>query len=147
MADWLIWFVLAGAMVVLEIFTGTFYLLMIGVGIVAGGGAALAGASIELQLICAAAIGIVATYALRRSKLGRPARRDTSRDPGVNLDIGQSLAVDAWNGTSGRSARTMYRGALWDVELEPGAEARPGIFVIREVRGNRLIVANSGKNA
>jgi hypothetical protein len=35
----------------------------------------------------------------------------------------------------------MYRGALWDVELAPGVTATPGQFVIREVRGSRLIVA------
>jgi membrane protein implicated in regulation of membrane protease activity len=40
-------------------------------------------------------------------------------------------------------ARVSYRGALWDVELLSGADARPGLFVIREVRGNRLIVSNS----
>jgi hypothetical protein len=39
-------------------------------------------------------------------------------------------------------ARVMYRGAMWDVELEAGAAAQPGSFIIREVRGNRLIVAN-----
>lgn len=146
MTDWIAWFVLAGILVVLEMFTGTFYLLMIALGFAAGGVAALAGASAAAQLVAAAAIGVIATYGLRRSKWGKTARRDAQRDPNVNLDIGQTLVVDAWSGEQGRTqtARVMYRGAMWDVELEAGALARPGAYVIREVRGNRLVVAEPG---
>lgn len=145
MADWMAWFVLAGVLVILEMFTGTFYLLMIGLGLAAGGLASLAGMGGEVQLIVAGMVGAIATYGLRRSKWGRFSPRDAARDPNVNLDIGQSLQIDAWH-DDGRTARAMYRGALWDVELEHGATARPGSFVIREVRGSRLIVASSGKN-
>lgn len=142
MAEWMIWFILVGVVVILEMFTGTFYLLMIGIGLAAGGVTALVGASDGAQLVVAAIVGSIATYGLRRSKWGRTARREVARDPNVNLDIGQTLVVDAW---SGNAARTTYRGAQWDVELEHGARAQPGVFVIREVRGSRLIVANSDK--
>ncbi|HJV82687.1 NfeD family protein [Noviherbaspirillum sp.] len=138
----MIWFILVGVVVILEMFTGTFYLLMIGIGLAAGGVTALVGASDGAQLVVAAIVGSIATYGLRRSKWGRTARREVARDPNVNLDIGQTLVVDAW---SGNAARTTYRGAQWDVELEHGARAQPGVFVIREVRGSRLIVANSDK--
>ncbi|MGH8809870.1 MAG: NfeD family protein, partial [Noviherbaspirillum sp.] len=37
MADWMIWFSLAGILVISEMFSGTFYLLMIGIGLAAGG--------------------------------------------------------------------------------------------------------------
>lgn len=141
MADWMIWFSLAGILVISEMFSGTFYLLMIGIGLAAGGLAAWAGADGGMQLAVAALIGIVATTALRRSRWGQFAKIDAARDPNVNLDIGQTLVIDAWDDTG--SARVMYRGALWDVELDQGAEAQPGMFVIREVRGNRLVVANS----
>ena len=40
-------------------------------------------------------------------------------------------------------SRVMYRGALWDVELRPGALDHPGDFRIVEVHGNRLIVADA----
>ncbi|WP_420475054.1 NfeD family protein [Noviherbaspirillum sp. ST9] len=146
MTDWIAWFVLAGILVVLEMFTGTFYLLMIALGFAAGGVAALADASAAAQLVAAAVVGVLATYGLRRSKWGKTARRDAQRDPNVNLDIGQTLVVDDWSGEQGstRTARVMYRGAMWDVELEAGARARSGTYVIREVRGNRLVVAEPG---
>jgi membrane protein implicated in regulation of membrane protease activity len=146
MTDWIAWFVLAGILVVLEMFTGTFYLLMIALGFAAGGVAALTGASAAAQLVAAAIIGVIATYGLRRSKWGKTARRDAHRDPNVNLDIGQRLVVDEWSGEQGgiQTARVMYRGAMWDVELEAGAWARSGTYVIRAVRGNRLVVAEPG---
>jgi membrane protein implicated in regulation of membrane protease activity len=145
MAEWMVWFGLAGALVIFEMFTGTFYLLMIGAGLAAGGIAALVGGNSALQFIIAAVVGIAATYGLRRSKWGRSSKRDASHDPNVNLDIGQTLVIDTWSGGEGdvRIARAMYRGALWDVELEQGASARSGIFIIRAIRGNRLIVANN----
>ncbi|HZW14347.1 MAG TPA: NfeD family protein [Noviherbaspirillum sp.] len=146
MTDWMGWFGLAGLLVVLEMFTGTFYLLMIGLGFAAGGLAALGGASVAVQLLAAGAIGVIATYGLRRSRWGKNPRPDAASDPNVNLDIGQVLNVDAWSGDEGeaRTTRAMYRGALWDVELAQGGIARAGTFVIREVRGSRLIVTNSG---
>lgn len=140
MADWSFWLVAAGATAILELFTGTFYLLMIAIGLATGALAALAGAGTPAQTIVAALVGLVATAVLRRSKFGRPTRSDTARDPNVNLDIGQTVNVPQWqDGT----ARVMYRGAQWDVELAPGAHAltAPGQYTIREVRGSRLIVA------
>jgi membrane protein implicated in regulation of membrane protease activity len=141
MTDWIVWFTLAGILVIIEMFTGTFYLLMIAIGLAAGGTTALTGVGGNAQLVVAALIGISATTALRRSKLGKDAKSNTARDPNVNLDIGQTLVIDSWNGKM--TARVMYRGAMWDVELEQGGDAQPGLFVIREVRGNRLIVANN----
>jgi membrane protein implicated in regulation of membrane protease activity len=139
MADWINWLVAAGVLVVLELFSGTFYLLMIAIGLGFGALAALAGASVPLQTIAAAVVGVAATGLLHRSRFGRPARVDAARDPNVNIDIGQSVRVDEWHG--GR-ARVMYRGAMWDVELGRGGIPEAGDFKIVEVRGSRLIVVN-----
>jgi len=142
MADWIVWFGLAGILVILEMFSGTFYLLMIGIGMAAGGLVSLGTESRPVQLIAAAVIGVIATYFLRRSRWGRPARSDATRDPNVNLDIGQTVHVDAWTGSGGepRTARILYRGTYWDAELQDGAAPLPGTFVIREIRGIRLIL-------
>ena len=136
MTAWMVWLALAGMLVILEMFSGTFYLLMIALGMVAGALAAWLGLSAEVQILLAALVGAAAALAVRRR---RPRKTDSARDPNINLDIGQSLHVSHWHeGT----ARVMYRGALWDVELAHGAHARTGQFVIREVRGSRLIVSN-----
>jgi membrane protein implicated in regulation of membrane protease activity len=140
MTEWMKWFMAGGVLVVLEMFTGTFYLLMIGAGLAAGGIAAIMGAELPGQFAVAAIIGVLATLWLRHSKLSRMERKNALRDPNVNLDIGQEVQVEQWG--SMRTARVMYRGALWDVELEGAGEPVPGNFVIREIRGNRLIVGH-----
>lgn len=142
MMDWAIWFVLTGLVIVAELFSGTFYLLMIAIGLLAGGVVALLGGSLEWQLLAAAAVGFIATGLLRRSRFGKLKKNIASRDPNVLLDIGQSVRVDHWNTEDGISvARVPYRGADWDVELEAGNAPVAGHFVIREIRGSRLIVA------
>jgi membrane protein implicated in regulation of membrane protease activity len=145
MTDWMIWFAVACVLIILEMATGTFYLLMIAIGAIAGGIVALSGADGAWQCILAAVIAAAATFALRRSRFGQPESLDASRDPGVNLDIGQTLEVAEWRSASGTisTARVMYRGALWDVELAGGGVAVAGQFRIQEVQGNRLIVINN----
>lgn len=146
MAQWMLWLVAAGAVVILELFTGTFYLLMIAIGIVAGAVVAYAGGTLEVQLIVAAVVGLLATVILRHSGLGRVNRTDAARDPNVNIDIGQPITVDAWQsapaGGKRLTARVMYRGAPWDVELSQDGPAMPGQYIIREIQGSRLIVAS-----
>lgn len=143
MTDWIMWLALAGVLVILEMFSGTFYLLMIAAGLLAGALAAWAGLDKPQQTIVAALVGIAATYVLRRSKYGKRNRVDAARDPNVNLDIGQVIQIDAWNAQDNpATARAMYRGARWDIQLAPGGEPHPGSFIIREIRGSCLIVLN-----
>jgi membrane protein implicated in regulation of membrane protease activity len=143
MANWEIWAIAAGILVALELFSGTFYLLMLAVGAIAGAASASLGSAGAVQLTVASVVAIAATLLLRRSRFGMQHKVDAARDPNVNPDIGQSIKVENWEGGSDerRTARVLYRGAQWDVELEKGNAAEPGHFVIREVRGNRLIVA------
>lgn len=138
MTSWMIWLALAGVLISLELFSGTFYLLMIALGLLSGALAALLGAGEVIQLLTAAVIGVVATGMLRRR---RPRKVNSARDPNVNLDIGQTLHVPHWH-PDHATARVMYRGAMWDLDLAPGAHPTPGQFVIREIRGSRLIVSN-----
>ncbi|MEC5161908.1 membrane protein implicated in regulation of membrane protease activity [Janthinobacterium sp. CG_S6] len=137
MSDWMSWFLVAGVVVILELFTGTFYLLMIAIGIAAGALVALAGPGMPVQTLVAAAVGVLATLLLRRSKYGKPATSEAGRDANVNMDVGQRIDVAHW--VDGE-ARVMYRGAQWDVQLAPGANPEAGNYIIQEVRGSRLIV-------
>jgi membrane protein implicated in regulation of membrane protease activity len=139
MQDWMNWMVAAGVLVILELFSGTFYLLMIAIGLAFGAITALAGASGPAQAIVAGVVGVLATGLLHRSRFGKPGKTNPARDHNVNLDIGQRVTVPSWE--DGK-ARVMYRGALWDVELGQGATAHSGDFKIVEVQGSRLIVAN-----
>jgi membrane protein implicated in regulation of membrane protease activity len=132
------WLVVAFGLLVAELLTGTFYLLVISIALAVAGLAALAGAPFALQLVVAAAIGIGGSIWLRATRFGKRLH-ERGDDRIQNMDIGQSLRVDNW--TPARTARANYRGAVWDVELAPGEQPASGEFVIREIHANRLIVA------
>ncbi len=140
MNEWMWWLVITGILVVFELFTGTFYVLMIAVGTACGVAAAMLGFSLPVQILVAAVVGVLATGLLHRSRFGKPLKQDASRDPNVNMDIGQQVRVDSW---SNGAARVHYRGAQWDVALAPGAMAEAGAYKIVDIQGSRLIVANT----
>jgi len=70
MSAWMIWLSLAGIVVILELFSGTFYLLMMAFGLFAGAIAAWFGSAIEMSLLVAAIVGALSTLALHKSRFG-----------------------------------------------------------------------------
>ena len=142
MSEWIAWLVVAGVLIVMELFSGTFYLLMIAFGLCGGALVAWFGLGLLTQIITAAVVGSVGILLLRRSGVGQQTSVVTSRDPNVNLDIGQSLEVSKWSaaGQGTFSARALHRGAQWDVICISQADPKPGRFVIIEIEGSRLIV-------
>lgn len=148
MSPYVVWFSLAVVLVALELMTGTFYLLMIALGLAAGGVVAWLGGGFTVQLLICAVVAVLGVLLLRRSPFGRSRKTDAAHDPNVNLDIGQTVHVQQWD-AEGRS-RVAYRGSQWDVEwidaktLASGNNPEPppaGVYQILAVRGNRLIVS------
>lgn len=152
MAAWIVWLCAAGVLVILELLTGTFYLLMIALGLCAGAFAAYAGSSIIVQIVGAAVIGVAATISLNRSRFGALASTTRASNQNPNLDIGQSVSVDVWHHRSDGvfTARAMYRGALWDIEFTDATDTMPpmaGSFFIVALRGSCLLVAALSSSA
>ncbi len=125
-------------MVAVELVSGTFYLLMVAVGLAAGAIAAHLGLGLAMQMAVAAVVGGAAVLILRkvRSRQAQPAKASENRD--VNLDIGETVFVGAWQ--SDGTATTTYRGAKWRVALRPGVTGAAGTHRIVEVVGSCLIV-------
>jgi membrane protein implicated in regulation of membrane protease activity len=136
LATW--WWVAAGALVVFELITSTFYLLMLALGATAGAIAAHLGTPATLQIVAAAAVGGLATslWHWKRSR-GITAPAEANRD--VNLDIGEQVQVTTWN-TNG-TARVQYRGAQWTARYAGPDTPLPGEHFIVAVEGNRLVLA------
>lgn len=132
-----LWWIGAGALIVAELLTGTFYLLMVALGFLAGALVKLNGGSLAAQCVWAALVALVAIVLLRRSRFGRRQRRDASANPDVLLDVGAPVEVSVWHE---RRARVPYRGAEWDVELAPGEREDAGAYEIAAVRANRLVL-------
>jgi membrane protein implicated in regulation of membrane protease activity len=140
LATW--WWIGAGVLVAVELATGTFYLLMLSLGMAAAAIAAHLGIALTWQIVTAALVGGGATAAwhLHRAREPRSAPVQSNRD--ANLDIGETVRVDAWN--ADRTARVSYRGAGWTAVFRGEATPAPGEFRIVEINGNRLVVSTKG---
>ena len=133
------WWLLAGAAVIAELMTGSFFLLMLAIGLAAGAVAAHLDANLTQQLVSVAVVGGGTTAAWYKWRRMRPHAPNARFNRDVNLDIGQTVQVTAWEPNG--QATVQYRGANWQVLLrDPLAPATPGRFTIVEVRGNQLVV-------
>ena len=135
MAIYIYWFLLALALLGLELATGTFYLLVVSIALAAGGFAALLDASMTWQLVLSALAMIAGTFILRRWK-----NAQVNEEYGASLDIGQPVQVLKWRENG--SARVIYRGAEWDAELESADMPRDGTFYISSVHGSSLVLTH-----
>src|SRR5690348_15508493 len=107
------WILVAIALVVVELLSGTFYLLVL--GIAASGGAALAylGLPLSAQAGFATAVAIVGVILVHRYRV-----RHVPGAPGGNaIDIGQRVTLESWINEAEGIARVSYRGTLWDARV------------------------------
>jgi membrane protein implicated in regulation of membrane protease activity len=138
MADSTLWWLAAGGLVAAELLSGTFYLLMLALGLVAAALSAHAGLSQPWQWVCAAAVGGGSVLVWRRYKKTQPSIAPAQSNHDVNMDIGETVQVELW-GTD-HTCSVKYRGAHWDCTLQAGQSAQPGPHEIAEVIGSRLIL-------
>ncbi|MGB7298339.1 MAG: NfeD family protein [Burkholderiaceae bacterium] len=134
------WWLLAIGLVVAELFTGTFYLMILALGAAGAGLAALYGYSLTIQVMAAAAVSILGWAALSVGRGKKDAALPADRNPDVVMDVGATIRVDQWQ--SARQTKVRYRGAQWSVELseQAGGDAIAGNYKIESVRGSTLIV-------
>jgi membrane protein implicated in regulation of membrane protease activity len=139
-----VWWVAAGIAVAAEFATGTFYLLMMALGLAAGAIAAHLGLPESTQVVCAAIVGGGATalWHWRRTRSAKSIPAAENRD--VNLDIGERVQVAGW--AADRTTRVTYRGSGWPARLARGAVATPGEHEIVAVEGNWLVLAPRAAN-
>ena len=131
------WWAIGGsALVIAELITGTFYLLVIGIAAFAGAAAAYLHYSFWIQAVVAAAIAIAGVTLVTRF------RHAQGTTPSVALDVGQSVVLDSWVNEHDRIARVRYRNAVWDARVldEQGAAAGRTLY-ITHVDGNTLHVS------
>ena len=138
MDDSTLWWLAAGMVVIAELLTGTFYLLMLALGLAAGALAAHAGAPLTGQIFVSALVGASAValcYLQRRRRPGDPSAR---AERSVNLDVGETVQVDTWQADG--TAQVRYRGAQWTAISRPGTNPSPGAHRVAELVGSRLLV-------
>lgn len=147
MSDSTVWWLLTAAAVALELLNGSFYLLMLGIGLAAAALAAHLGAGLALQLTAAALVGggAVLFWSQRmRQRSGAGDSADNAGNADLNLDIGQLVQVEHWNADGSASVR--HRGAEWTVELDDAAAAANAINAAQPAPGRYRIVAMRGSH-
>jgi membrane protein implicated in regulation of membrane protease activity len=132
----LAWLVAGIALIVAELATGTFYLLVLGIGALIAAAVAYAGGGFVVQVLVAGATAIAGIFWIRIR------RKALAAQPMPSLDVGQPVTLDSWVNRDDRLARVKYRDALWDAIVEGEFRGEAGeVFYIRAVAGNTLRVA------
>ena len=132
------WWVVAGVTVAAELMTGTFYLLMLALGLVGAALASVAGASVPTQIAIAALVGGGAVVIWRWIQLRGQHPPPAQANPDVNMDVGQIVRIDHWQPDG--SANVHYRGAQWTAIHREGVPPTVGEHRVAEVIGSRLLV-------
>ncbi|HUQ25452.1 MAG TPA: NfeD family protein [Burkholderiales bacterium] len=138
MEPWLAWGVLGLALVIAELLTGTFYLLMLAVA--AFGGAAIAGLGqpFAVQVVVAFVVAAAGCYGVHAYR----AKNRSQQMP--SIDAGMPASFENWVDAGARLARVRYRGASWDARVEGADLLEPGATVyVLATDGNTLKVAKS----
>lgn len=135
-ATW--WWIATGALVGVELVTGTFYLLMLALGTACAALAAHAGLGLNAQLLAMALLGGGATvmWHFKRSRTNDVGTRLETRD--VSLDVGERVHVAQWQPDG--LAMVQFRGSSWQARFEGQGPPSPGAHVIVALEGNRLML-------
>lgn len=133
----LIWWGIAGTLIVLEMLTGTFYLLVLGAAAALTGFVAWMGGTLMVQLMAATVLLVLGLVLLRRYK----AKRDSSSLIQNNdLEAGNWVEVIEWHENGHAVVR--YRETRWQAMLENADDEQLQRMCIRRVQGNTLIIAS-----
>ena len=131
--NFLVWLIAGFILVIVELVTGTFYLLVLGVASFAGAGLAYAGGPFAWQALVAAVIAVAGVVWVRRYKKTIEPKRMQG------LDFGQPAAFDSWVNKDAGQARVRYRDSLWDAQITGEIAGEHGeILYVNSVDGNSL---------
>ena len=138
MDSYLVWILAGFGLVIVELVSGTFYLLVLGLAAFGAAAVAYLGSSFPIQAVTAtvmAAVGswLVHLYRIKNSQLQMP-----------SMDYAQPVKFEAWVDQGARIARVQYRGAPWEAKVEGEAQIESGssLYIIATDR-NTLTVSKT----
>jgi len=138
MADYLIWAAAGLVLVISELVTATFYLLVLGIAALVGAGVAFLGLGFWYQAITAALVAIAGVVWIQhRRQLITPAVMPSP-------DHAQPVTWESWIDQSQKLARVSYRGASWEARVTGDCAGEPGeMLYISAVHGNTLEITKT----
>jgi membrane protein implicated in regulation of membrane protease activity len=131
-----LWAILGLTLVIVELLTGTFYLLMLAIAAFGAAFVAWLGHGFPVQVIVGSAIAAAGCYGVHVYR----ARNATEQMP--SIDAGQPASFESWLDQPARRARVSYRGASWEAVVEGDAAPESGatLYVVA-THGNTLKVS------
>ena len=138
MEPYILWLVVGIVLVIVELVTTTFYLLVLGAAAFAATLVAYFGLGAWPQAAIAAAVAVagVAVVYRYRSKL--------SIKEGTNsLEYGQMVALDSWVNEPEGMARVKYRGAVWDAAVVGERIKDATTFYVCGTEGSTLKISST----
>jgi membrane protein implicated in regulation of membrane protease activity len=139
MAESTLWWLATGGAIAVELVTGTFYLLMLAIGLAAAAVSAHLGFGLITQMVVAAVVGGGAVIGWHLRQMERRQQEPPAQaNANVNLDVGEMVQIDLWNPDG--TADVHYRGARWTAIHRPGVLPSTGPHRVAELVGSRLLV-------
>jgi membrane protein implicated in regulation of membrane protease activity len=136
--SFLVWLIASFLLVIAELVTGTFYLLVLAVAGFAGAGVAYAGGVFAWQALAAAAIAVAGVVWVQRNRKAAGTKRMRG------LDVGQPAAFDSWLNQDTGQARVRYRDTLWDAHIAGSIAGERGeVLYVDSIDGNTLKVSKT----
>jgi len=111
---WLIWVIAGFVLVIAELVTGTFYLLVVGIGAFAGAGVAWLGGNGIAQAGVAGLVALIGAWLVHMWHDAQP--KDAPHTSNF-LDRGQPVVLESWANEAANVARVSYRGTTWDARV------------------------------
>ena len=137
MSATLLWFLAGLLLVIAELLSGTFHLLIFGLAALVGAASSLLGAGFGLQALSAGVAALGGTWLIHRR---RRALHGSGRP--LVIDRGQIAVFETWLDAAACVARVRYRGAPWEADVDEAAELVAGatLYVVA-IDGARLKVS------
>jgi membrane protein implicated in regulation of membrane protease activity len=132
----LTWAIVGLVLVLTELLTGTFYLLVLGIAAFGAALAAWLGFDFGPQAVAFSVVAGGGCYAVHAYREKNRAQQMPS------IDAGQPANFENWVDQSAGLARVRYRGASWEARLEGEPGLQPGAVVyVLATEGNTLKVS------
>ena len=135
MEEDLAWAIVGLTLVIVELLTGTFYLLVLGVAAFGAALAAWLGQEFPVQAIVGTVIAAVGCYGVHLYRA-----KNTTRQM-AHVDAGRPASFEQWLDPGARLARVRYRGASWEAQVDGDAAVDAGsMLYVVTANGNTLQV-------
>ena len=120
MAHYIIWLLIGFGLLIMELLTSTFYLLVLGIAAFGGAAAAWFGHGFQIQIITTAVVAAIGSWLVHTYRI-RNAQQQMKP-----VDFANPVVFEAWVDQGERLARVRYRGAPWEAQVEADTGVEPG---------------------